>query len=101
MQRLRRIAEREMACHETCREVDLPLPVEGIEQGDAERLGFGGQIVEPITAVARDAGRRHVEITREVERHRAVQDAAHGLEVEVGGEPIERQPFRGEFMGTM
>ena len=32
-QRLRRMAEREMPCHQSCREIDLSLPVEGIEQG--------------------------------------------------------------------
>jgi hypothetical protein len=31
-----------MARHETCREIDLPLPVEGVEQSEAERLGIGG-----------------------------------------------------------
>jgi hypothetical protein len=71
-----------MASHETCREVDLPLPVQGVEQSDAERLGIGGQIVGPIIGtIARDSGRWHVQITREVERHRAVQNAAYGLEV--------------------
>jgi hypothetical protein len=55
-----------MRGYETCREVDLPLPIEGIEQGDAERLGIGRQIVQPIFgAVARDAGGRHVKITGE------------------------------------
>jgi hypothetical protein len=82
-----------MRGYETCREVDLPLPIEGIEQGDAERLGIGRQIVQPIFgAVARDAGGRHVNITGEVERHRAMQDAAHGLEVAVlvcGLDPLE------------
>ena len=53
--RLRWVSEREMACHETCREVDLPLPVEGIEQSDAQRLCIGGQIVRPIIGtIARD-----------------------------------------------
>jgi hypothetical protein len=49
---LRRMTKREMACYETCGAVDLPLPVEGIEQGDAERLGIGGQIVEPVVPVS-------------------------------------------------
>ena len=71
-----------MRGYETCREVDLPLPIEGIESSDADCLGIGGQIVQPVfgTVVARDAGWRHVKITGEVERHRTVQDAAHGLE---------------------
>ena len=37
-QRLRRMAEREMPCHQACGEIDLSLPVEGVEQGGADRL---------------------------------------------------------------
>ena len=91
-----------MRGYETCREVDLPLPIEGIEQGDTERLGIGRQIVQPIFgAVARDAGERHVKITGEVERHRAMQDAAHGLEVAVlvcGLDPL-KHPVDGVGIG--
>ena len=34
-QRLRRVAEREIAGHKTRREIDLPLPIEGIQQSRA------------------------------------------------------------------
>jgi len=64
------MAKREMARHEPCRQIDLPLPVESIEQSDAELLGIGRQIVRPLVAIiARDSGRRHVEITCEVSVH--------------------------------
>jgi hypothetical protein len=53
--RPRRVAECEMACHQTRREVDLPLPVERVEQSGSERIDIGGQIVEQV-AVAGDAG---------------------------------------------
>jgi hypothetical protein len=43
------------ACHETRRDIDLPLPVEGIEQSGSERLDIGGQIVEEVAAIAGDA----------------------------------------------
>ena len=35
-QRLRRVAEREIAGHKTRREIDLPLPIEGIQQSRAQ-----------------------------------------------------------------
>ena len=44
---------------------------------------FPGAGIDAIPAIARDSGRRYVEITCEVECHRAVQDAAHGLELTV------------------
>src|SRR5919197_5098955 len=47
-QRLRRRAEREMACHQPCREIDLPLSVESVEQGDTDRLRIGGQNIERL-----------------------------------------------------
>ena len=49
-----------------------------------DRFQVGRQVVERLAALARDSGRRHVEITGEVERHGAVQDAAHGGAVDVG-----------------
>src|SRR3984893_9201619 len=82
-QRLRRMAEREMPCHQACGEIDLSLPVEGVEQGGADRLWIRGQIIELIAAVARDARRRHIEIASKVERHRSVQYAADGRDVSV------------------
>jgi hypothetical protein len=53
--RPRQVAECETACHETRRDIDLPLPVEGIEQSGSERLDIGGQIVEEVAAIAGDA----------------------------------------------
>src|SRR6266581_4245364 len=76
-QRLRRMAEREMPCHEACGEIDLSLPVEGVEQGGADRLWIRGQIIELLAAVARDARWRHIEIASKVECHRSVQYAAY------------------------
>src|SRR5438094_6917916 len=83
-QRLWRMAEREMPCHQACGEIDLSLPVEGVEQGGADRLWIRGQIIELFAAVARDARWRHIEIVSKVERHRSVQYAADGRDVSVG-----------------
>lgn len=91
-QRLRRMAEREVPCHQACGEIDLSLPVEGVEQGGTDRLRIRGQIIELLAAVARDARRRHIEISSKVERHRSVQDAADGRDVSVdAGGPDPRQ----------
>ena len=91
-QRLRRMAEREMPCHQACGEIDLSLPVEGVEQGGADRLWIRGQIIELLAAVARDARWRHIEIASKVERHRSVQYAADGRDVSVDvGSPDARQ----------
>src|SRR5271166_5118818 len=86
-QRLRRMAEREMPCQQPCREIDLSLPVEGVEQGGTDHLRVGGQVVELLRVLARHASRRHIEIASEVEGHRSVQYAAHGRDVTfaVGG----------------
>ena len=37
-----------------------------------------------LATLARDAGRRHIEIASKIERHRSVQNAAHGRDVFVG-----------------
>src|SRR5262249_58804780 len=83
-QRLRRMAEREMPRHQSRRKIDLSLAVEGVEQGGADHPRIGRQLDELLAALARDARRRHIEIASKVERHRAVQYAAHGRAVTVG-----------------
>ena len=82
-QRLRRMAEREMLCHQACGEIDLSLPVEGVEQGGADHLWIHGQIIELLAAVARDARWREIEIASKVERQRSAQYAADGRDVSV------------------
>jgi hypothetical protein len=54
------------------------------EQGNADRLRIGGQVVELLPVLPRNAGRRHIEVSSKVERHRSVQYAAHGRDVIVG-----------------
>src|SRR5262249_57502378 len=71
----------EVGGHGGGREINLPLTVEGIEQSGSKSLDIGRQIVEEVAAVAGDAGWRHVQIACEIEGHRAVQDAAHGLDM--------------------
>jgi hypothetical protein len=68
------MAEHEMPGDQPCRKIDLSLPVNGVEQGGADCLRIGRQIVEPLV-LAREACRRHIEIASEIERHRSVQDA--------------------------
>src|SRR6476646_24195 len=47
-QPLRRVTENKMARHKPCRELDLMLPVERVEQGRADRFLLVGQVVEPL-----------------------------------------------------
>src|SRR5258707_15764601 len=42
-QRLRRMAKREMPCHQACGEIDLSLPVEGVEQAAPILSGSTGR----------------------------------------------------------
>ena len=87
-QRLRRMAELEMPRHEPGRKIDLSLAVEGVEQGDPDRLLIGRQIVGLLVALAWNAGRRDIEIAREIEGHRTVQDSPRPPEVIAVAIPI-------------
>src|SRR6516162_1460804 len=70
------------------RGLDLSLPIESVEQGGADRLRISGQVVELLVALTRKTSRRHVKIASKIERHRAVQNAAHGRDVIVAtGDP--------------
>ena len=89
-QRLRRMAELEMPRHEPGRKIDLSLAVEGVEQGDPDRLLIGRQIVELLVALAWNAGRRHIEVASEIESHRTVQDSPRTAR----GDRWRRAPIR-------
>src|SRR5271165_178478 len=65
-QRLRRMAELEMPRHEFCGKINLSLAVERVEQGGPDRLLIGRKIVEPLPTFAWNAGRRNVEVAREI-----------------------------------
>ena len=47
----------------------------------------GRQFVELLAALARDAGRRHIEVASEIEGHCSLQQNARGREVIDGGGP--------------
>jgi len=57
---------------ETRGEIDLSLPIEDIEQSNADLLRIGGQVIERLAAFAGNAGWRHIEIASKVEGHRSV-----------------------------
>ena len=81
-----------MPRHQPCREINLLLPVERIEQGVADRLLIGGQVIEPLAVLTRDASWRHIEVASQIERHRAVQNAPNGGDVAIrgrGSDPLE------------
>src|SRR6202051_5386300 len=77
-QRLWRMPEREMSRQQPCCKINLSLPVEGIEQGGADRLHIGREVVELLAVLTWDAGRRHIKIAAKVERHGSVHYGAHG-----------------------
>ena len=72
-----------MTRDETRGEIDLSLPIEGVEQSDTDLLRTGGQVIERLAAIAGNAGWRHIEIASKVERHRSVQDATHRVDVAI------------------
>ena len=37
-------------------EIDLSLPIEGVEQSDTDLLGTGGQVIERLAAIAGQCG---------------------------------------------
>jgi len=81
------MAPPEVAGHQLGHKINLSLAVEGVEQGGPERHLIGGQVVEPVVLLARDAGRRHIEIAREIEGHRTLQDSPRRREVIDGRDP--------------
>ena len=84
-----------MAGDEARRSADLLLAIEGVEQRGADVSRPGGQRVEPVAVLAGQRRRRHVQVTREMERHGTVQQAARGFDrlVRIGcgaADPLER-----------
>jgi hypothetical protein len=81
------MAEHEMSRHQPSRKINLSLLVEGIEQGGADHLHIGREVVELVTVLPWDAGRRNIQIAGKVERHGSVHYGAHGRDVavDVGG----------------
>src|SRR5262252_4910319 len=90
-----------MTRDETRGEIDLSLPIEGIEQRGTNLLGVGGQVIERLAAIARNAGWRYIEVASEIERYRSVQDATHPLTVAfpVGRPNLLQHPMDGIGIG--
>src|SRR3954464_14358516 len=74
------MAEREMSRHQLARLVDLPVPIERIQQSDADVLDGVGKVVEPGAVIAREPRRWDVEISSQVDSHRAVQHTPRRLD---------------------
>ena len=72
-----------MTSDEARGEIDLSLPIEGIEQSDTDPFRIGGQVIERLAAIAGNTGWRHIEIASKVERHRSMQDATHRVDVAI------------------
>jgi hypothetical protein len=52
--------KRKMTRDQTCGEIDLSLPIEGVERSGADCLRIGWQVIERLAAIAGDAGWRHI-----------------------------------------
>jgi hypothetical protein len=76
-----------MTRNETRGEIDLSLPIEGVEQSDTDLLRTGGQVIERLAAIPGNAGWRHIEIASKVERHRSVKDATDPVDVAIPARP--------------
>jgi hypothetical protein len=73
------------------RHIDLLLAVEGIEQSSGNLPRRRWQLVEPVLALARQDCRRHIQVTREIERHgpwRTLRTASTGAPGSVVPLPI-------------
>jgi hypothetical protein len=71
----------------------LLLAVERLEQSMADLGRIVRQVVEPVAVLAWQARRRDVEVAVEVDGHRAVEHAAHRLDVRslrAPGQPFQR-----------
>ena len=70
------VAEGEMAGQVTRSHLYPAVPVERVEKSALERVGVGGQIVEPVLAFARQARGWHVEKAQQIDVHCTVQHRA-------------------------
>ena len=75
------MTKREMTRDKMRDEINLSLPIEGVEQSQTDLLDISGQVIKRSAVIAGNAGWRHIEIASKVERHRSVQDATHRLDV--------------------
>jgi hypothetical protein len=78
-----RMTEREMPGDHPCGEIDLTLPVKGVEQSGTDCLRICRQIIEPITVLTRQVRRGHIKIASQIELHRAVKYAAYARRVTI------------------
>src|SRR3954454_12534451 len=72
-----------MSRHQLARLVDLPLPIESIQQSDEDVLDGVGKVVEPGTVIAGEPRRWDVEISSQVDSYRAVQHTPPRLDMTV------------------
>ena len=69
-----------MTGDKACRCTDLLLAVKGVEQSSADLLGRDRQVIERLAAFAGQRCWRYIQISGEIERHCAVEEAARGFD---------------------
>ena len=91
-QRLGRMAEREMPCHQPCRESTCRCRSKASSNAARIVSASAGKSSSCSPLFTGNAGRRHIEIASKIERHRAVQHAANRGDMIVDvGRPDPRQ----------
>ena len=86
------MAQRNVTGDKARRRTDLLLAVKGVEQSSADLRGHDRQVIEPLAAVAGQCCWRYIQISGEIERHRAVEEAVRGLDGlgRPAADPLER-----------
>ena len=71
-----RVPQCKMPRHEAAHRIHLPLPVEGVEQGRADIVGGLGKVVQSRIALIRQPCGRHIQVTGQIDRHGAMENAS-------------------------
>src|SRR5215472_2094258 len=74
------MAQRKVTGDKARRCADLLLAVKGVEQSSADLLGRDRQVIKPLAAVARQHCWRYIQISGEIKRHCAVEEATRGFD---------------------
>jgi hypothetical protein len=96
---IRRVPQGKMPCHEAADSIDLPLPVKGIEQGRADTRDGLGEVVQSRITVVRQPCWRNIQVTGQIDRHRAMENAPSCLGRIVRQRAARRNPLQGLVNG--
>jgi len=86
------VAQRQVTGNKARRSTDLLLAVKSVEQSSVDLLGRVRQVIELLAVVAGQRCWRYIQISGEIERHCAVEEAARGFDGlgRPAADPLER-----------